>query len=131
MADEDKDTNRTDTATTGRAPAPSAPGIQRMADAQDKRAEATADRVEASRETLAADRAAATKPAKIGGADASEFEASGAVVEEGALKKIDVDHPAVDNNPRAGTTARQNQIDFNDPTLTDRKAVEQRLDQQS
>jgi hypothetical protein len=31
---------------------------------------------------------------------------------------IDVDHPAVDNNPRANTTVDMNRIDFNDPRKT-------------
>ena len=59
------------------------------------------------------------------------MDASGAIMEPSVKTAVDVDHPAVDNNPRAGTTERQNQIDFNDPTLSDRKAVEQRLDNQS
>ena len=43
---------------------------------------------------------------------------------------IDVDHPAVDNNPRAGTTAEQNRIDFNNPKLSGAEAVEQNLKNQ-
>ena len=103
---------------------------QPMVDAQDARTNAR-ERIEASREVAENDRKETVKPAKIGGAEANEFEASGSVIEDKALDQIDVDHPAVDNNPRAGTTARQNQIDFNDPELSDRKAVEQRLGQQS
>lgn len=40
---------------------------------------------------------------------------------------IDVGHPAVDNDPRAGTTVEQNKIDFNDPTITGAEAVEKNL----
>lgn len=40
---------------------------------------------------------------------------------------IDVNHPAVDNNPRAGTTANQNRIDFNDPTISGADAVAEQL----
>jgi hypothetical protein len=40
-------------------------------------------------------------------------------------------HPAVDNDPRANTTARQNRIDFNDPTIEGHEAVEQNLKAQA
>ena len=40
---------------------------------------------------------------------------------------IDVSHPAVDNDPRAGTSVNQNRIDFNDPSLSSAEAVEQNL----
>lgn len=43
---------------------------------------------------------------------------------------IDVDHPAVDNDPRARTTAEQNWIDFNDPKLSGAEAVEKNLKSQ-
>lgn len=46
---------------------------------------------------------------------ASEFdEASGAIIEPEILRDVDPQHESVDNNPRAGTTAEQNAIDFND-----------------
>lgn len=41
-------------------------------------------------------------------------EASGAIVEPAVTAAVDVGHEAVDANPRAGTTALQNAIDFND-----------------
>lgn len=41
-------------------------------------------------------------------------EASGAIVEPEIVQDVDVEHESVDNNPRAGTTAEQNAIDFND-----------------
>jgi len=40
---------------------------------------------------------------------------SGAFIEPEIKAAIPVDHPAVDNNPRAGTSAVQNGGDFNDP----------------
>lgn len=40
---------------------------------------------------------------------------------------IDLGHPAVDNDPRAGTTANQNKIDFNDPTISGSDAVAKNL----
>ena len=44
---------------------------------------------------------------------------------------VDLGHPAVDNDPRAGTTADQNRIDFNDLTLSGAEAVEKNLKAQS
>lgn len=40
---------------------------------------------------------------------------------------VDLDHPAVDNDPRANTTADQNRIDFNDPSISGQEAVERNL----
>ena len=40
---------------------------------------------------------------------------SGAFIEPEIKASIPTDHPAVDNNPRAGTSAVQNGGDFNDP----------------
>ncbi len=40
---------------------------------------------------------------------------------------VDLDHPAVDNDPRKNTSAEQNKIDFNDPTLPGPEAVEKNL----
>lgn len=49
-------------------------------------------------------------------APASEMDAaSGAFIEPEIKKGIPTDHPAVENNPRAGTSAIQNGGDFNDP----------------
>ncbi|MBX3543586.1 hypothetical protein [Chelatococcus sp.] len=55
---------------------------------------------------------------------ATEFDPSGAPHQ---VQDIDVDHPAVDNDPRANTTADQNRIDFNDPTLSGAEAVAKNL----
>lgn len=60
---------------------------------------------------------------------AKEMAASGAFIEPEIVARIDVDHPAVDNNPRAGQPKIANQIDFNDPNLDNRDAVERNLDQ--
>lgn len=70
---------------------------------------------------------AALRPADIGAAGTDSISGSGAILEPDAASKIDVDHPAVDNNPRAGTTVRQNQVDFNDPSLKDAEAVAEQL----
>lgn len=48
-------------------------------------------------------------------APATEMAASGAFVEPEIVEAVPTDHPAVDNNPRKGTTAEQNGADFNDP----------------
>lgn len=40
---------------------------------------------------------------------------------------VDMSHPAVDADPRAGTTVAQNQIDFNDPNRDGREVVEEAL----
>lgn len=62
--------------------------------------------------------AAKIKPATV-------FEASGAPHQ--IVPDVDPSHPAVDNDPRAGTSVEQNRIDFNDPTLSGAEAVEANL----
>jgi hypothetical protein len=57
-------------------------------------------------------------------APASDFSPSGAPRQ---VTEIDAAHPAVDNDPRAGTTVEQNKIDFNDPSLDGHEAVEKNL----
>jgi hypothetical protein len=44
---------------------------------------------------------------------------------------VDMEHPAVDNNPRANTTVNQNRIDFNDPTISGEEAVRLNLEAQA
>lgn len=61
-------------------------------------------------------------------APATDFSPSGAPRQ---VTDIDVDHPAVDNDPRAGTTANQNRIDFNDPVKPGHEVVEQQLKDQA
>lgn len=60
-----------------------------------------------------------------GAAPAKEIDTSGAPQQ--IVDDVDMSHPAVDNDPRAGTTAEQNRIDFNDPTIDGREAVEKNL----
>lgn len=49
-------------------------------------------------------------------APATEMDsASGAFIEPEIKAAIPVDHPAIENNPREGTSAVQNGGDFNDP----------------
>lgn len=53
-------------------------------------------------------------------APATEMESpSGAFIEDEIKAAIPVDHPAIDNNPRQGTSAVQNGGDFNDPRHLD------------
>ena len=40
---------------------------------------------------------------------------SGAIVEPAIKGSVDMSHPAIDSNPREGTTAGQNARDMNDP----------------
>lgn len=56
---------------------------------------------------------------------ATAFNPSGAA--DQVVPDVDPAHPAVDNNPREGTTVHQNKIDFNDPKLTGADAVESML----
>jgi hypothetical protein len=57
---------------------------------------------------------------------ASQFDAAGAPQQ--IVPDVDPSHPAVDADPRAGTTEQQNRIDFNDPTLSGAEAVKRNLD---
>ena len=61
----------------------------------------------------------ATEQANI--APATEVDPSGAPVQ--IVPDVDLSHPAVDADPRKGTTVAQNRIDFNDPSLTPGEAV--------
>ncbi|MBH9537521.1 hypothetical protein [Novosphingopyxis sp. YJ-S2-01] len=64
------------------------------------------------------------------GVDAAEaVDTSGAPQQ--IVPDVDMKHPAVDADPRAGTSAEQNKIDFNDPTLTSSEAVEKNLKEQA
>jgi hypothetical protein len=69
-----------------------------------------------------------TNPAPATAADMSP---GGAFLEPDVRKGVSVDHPSVDNNPRAGTSAVQNGTDWNDPhrrTPDDPKFTGQGLD---
>jgi len=58
---------------------------------------------------------------------ATDVAASGVFIEPEIVARIDVDHPAVDNNPRKGQPVIANQIDFNDPHLSSEDAVKKNL----
>ncbi|KMS54716.1 hypothetical protein [Sphingobium cupriresistens] len=66
-------------------------------------------------------------PANIPAADA--FDPSGAPLQ--VVPDVDPNHPAVDNDPRAGTTELQNRIDFNDPTKPGHQIVAEQLADQA
>lgn len=56
---------------------------------------------------------------------ATEFNPSGAPNQ--VVPDVDASHPAVDSNPRAGTSVEQNQIDFNDPIKPGHEVVAEQL----
>lgn len=60
-------------------------------------------------------------------APATTFAASGATIEPAIIDRVDMSHPAVDDAPRKCAPAVSNQIDFNDPTLTDAEQVAKNL----
>lgn len=95
-----------------------------MAENEDK-APAPKGATAKSKTKTAAERASGD--ANVSPAGPDSMNASGAIMEPDALQSVDVDHPAVDNNPREGTTVRQNQIDFNDPGKKDEEAVRDNL----
>lgn len=70
---------------------------------------------------------ASNKPADIPAA--TSIDTSGAPQQ--IVPDVDLSHPAVDADPRAGTTVEQNKIDFNDPTLPGAEAVEKNLADQA
>jgi len=63
------------------------------------------------------------KPANI--KPATQVDTSGAPQQ--IVPDVDLDHPAVDNDPRAGTTDVMNRIDFNDPAKSGQEVVEDQL----
>lgn len=107
------------------------------ADAVDRAAEKEAERrakaaeeatARAEEEGRLPETMAVTNPAP---ASAADMTAGGAFVEPEIREAVPVDHPAVANNPRAGTSAVQNGADFNDPSRrdpTDPKFAGQGLD---
>lgn len=56
---------------------------------------------------------------------ATEVDTSGSPQQ--VVPDVDMSHPAVDDDPRKGTTVAQNRIDFNDPTISGQEAVERNL----
>jgi hypothetical protein len=95
---------------------------------------ATTDRGDASAATTSADvsspAVAVTTAASLDRsgdahiAPATEFDPAGAPVQSSGF---DLDHVALDTNPRANTSADQNRIDFNDPTIDGAEAVRRNL----
>ncbi len=63
------------------------------------------------------------KPADI--APATDIDTSGAPQQ--IVPDVDMSHPAVDADPRAGTTEAQNRIDFNDPNKPGHEVVAEML----
>lgn len=63
--------------------------------------------------------------APAGIAAAEQIDTSGAPQQ--IVPDVDLSHPAVDADPRAGTTEIQNRIDFNDPRKSGREVVEEQL----
>ena len=61
---------------------------------------------------------------------ATKPDASGALQEPEIAQRIDTTHPAVDDEPRKSLPAESNQIDFNDPTIDGKVAVERALHEQ-
>ena len=59
---------------------------------------------------------------------ATQIDPSGAPVQ--VVPDVDMSHPAVDANPRKGTTVEQNRIDFNDPAKSGSEAVAELLSAQ-
>lgn len=97
-----------------------------LSDADAHRAGGIVQGTPAVHSTVAAD-FDASGPAQI--APATTFSTSGAPVQ--IVPDVDPSHPAVDNDPRAGTTEHMNRIDFNDPTVSGTQAVEQNLKDQA
>ncbi|RYE43615.1 MAG: hypothetical protein EOP24_27710 [Hyphomicrobiales bacterium] len=63
----------------------------------------------------------ATKKAAPAKRPATKFTPAGAPIRPST--EVDPKHPAVDADPRAGTSEQQNRIDFNDPTKSGSEAV--------
>lgn len=59
---------------------------------------------------------------------ATQIDPSGAPVQ--IVPDVDMSHPAVDANPRQGSTVGQNRIDFNDPSKSSSQAVAEMLNAQ-
>lgn len=83
---------------------------ERLADEKVKRAQDATNKVE--KENRLPESGAVTNPAP---ATAADMVPGGAFIEPEIRDAIPVNHPAIDNNPRAGTSAVQNGADFNDP----------------
>ena len=78
--------------------------------------------------TKANENASAAKTEQSNIAPATEIDPSGAPVQ--IVPDVDMSHPAVDADPRKGTTVAQNRIDFNDPNKSGAEAVADMLNAQ-
>lgn len=80
---------------------------------------------------MAATNTSSEKPAETEGQKPANIPAATEINTSGAPQQVvpgvDMSHPAVDSNPRAGTTIDQNRIDFNDPTISGAEAVARNL----
>lgn len=84
--------------------------------AAEEQAERRADAAQVETDKAAAEGRLPETMAVTNPAPATEMDsASGAFIEPEIKAVIPVEHPAVENNPRAGTSAVQNGGDFNDP----------------
>ena len=122
MADENQDQGQGNQASTTATVASQVERQERQAEAR-KGLQADSEKLAARQEKQDAKLA---EPANM--APATEVAASGAIMEPEAAEAVDFSHPAVDNNPRAGTTVRQNVAEFNDPTLSASEATQANLD---
>lgn len=78
--------------------------------------------------TKANENAPSAKTEQANIAPATEIDPSGAPVQ--IVPDVDMNHPAVDADPRKGTTEAQNRIDFNDPNKSGAEAVADMLNAQ-
>ena len=92
-------------------------------DADAKRASGFVQNAPMTSGSVAAD-TVTTAPANI--PPATTIDTSGAPQQ--IVGDVDMSHPAVDADPRAGTTDDMNRIDFNDPNLSGPDAVAKMLD---
>lgn len=109
--------------------APAGDGAAGVADAAAGESAAGVEGAATGENTAGAADAAIGDTADNGIAPAATIDTSGAPQQ--IVPDVDMTHPAVDANPRAHTTAVQNRIDFNDPSLDGPEAVEANLEDQA
>ena len=69
------------------------------------------------------------KQTSNGAKPATDIDTAGAPQQ--IVDDVELSHPAVDNDPRANTTAESNRIDFSDPTISGAEAVKRNLADQA
>ena len=85
-------------------------------EAEEKAAREAEEQAQAATDRAASENRLPESMAVTNPAPATEMESpSGAFIEPEIKQALPTDHPAIDNNPRAGTSAVQNGGDFNDP----------------